>query len=260
MSRSISQARDPQRFAKPARRLAVLGVVLALAVPTGAAAAFTRERAPLVLPPVGKLYDALSVAWWQYALAQPATSNPLSDPTGAGCRVGQSGLVFFLVGTFDGSAATRDQCTVPAGRALFFPLINAIDFHVPGLDTQDTPKKIWDDFLTFGFRADALQASVDGAPVGNLDPATTPYRGCAAPVAGCVRAFSVTLPAGNVFGALIGAGTYGPAVADGFYLLLAPLRPGAHTITFGGTGFFGGPTAQNVTYHLRVLPLSDRDS
>ena len=33
----------------------------------------------------------------------------------------------------------------------------------------------------------------------------------------------------NLFG--LPAGTYAPAVADGFYLLLPPLPPGAHTIT-----------------------------
>jgi hypothetical protein len=48
-------------------------------------------------------------------------------------------------------------------------------------------------------------------------------------------------------------GTYEPTVADGFYLLLAPLKPGPHTITFGGTGLFlGGPFAQEITYHLVV--------
>jgi hypothetical protein len=34
-------------------------------------------------------------------------------------------------------------------------------------------------------------------------------------------------------------------VADGFYLLLAP---GAHTITFGGSGLF----SQDITYRLTV--------
>ena len=61
------------------------------------------------------------------------------------------------------------------------------------------------------------------------------------------------LPDANLFG--IDAGDYAPAVADGFYLLLAPLSPGRHTITFGGTGNFGGPDApfsQDITYQLRV--------
>jgi hypothetical protein len=203
---------------------------------------------------VGPLYDALSAGWWKYALAQPAASNPMLDTTsGAGCRVGQAGPVFFLVGTFgDATVAERDNCVVPANRALFFPLLNVVDLHVPG-DGLDTPDKIWADLLSFGFRADTLRASVDGVPIANLNPSTTPYRACVAPVAGCFpRSFSITLPADNVFG--IAAGTYAPAVADGFYLLLAPLKPGVHTIKFGGTGaVFGGASAQDITYHLRVL-------
>ena len=58
-------------------------------------------------------------------------------------------------------------------------------------------------------------------------------------------------PDANLFG--IPAGTYAPAVADGYYLLLLPLRPGPHTIAFGGTGNFAGPTSQDITYHLRVV-------
>jgi hypothetical protein len=89
--------------------------------------------------------------------------------------------------------------------------------------------------------------------VSNLDPAaSTPYRACAGPVSRCsAPSFSVTLPDGNLFG--LAAGTYKPAVADGAYLLLAPLTPGVHTITFGGTGSLGGkPFSQKITYNLHV--------
>jgi hypothetical protein len=241
-------------FARRCRTLAVLSVALGAAAPGSAAAAQLHE--PLVVPPVLSVYDHLSVAWWQYVLAQPTTTNPLLDPTGAQCGVGQSGPVFFLVGAGGTAQLTRDQCTVRPGRLLFFPMINAFDVHTPG-DGLDTPELVYHDFsVTLAFRVDTLHASVDGAPIRNLDPATSRYRGCAAPVAGCVPAFALTLPDDNLFG--IPAGRYSPAVADGFYLLLAPLKPGVHTIKFGGTGNFGGPNApfsQEITYRLRVLPL-----
>jgi hypothetical protein len=192
------------------------------------------------------------VNWWQWVLAQPVATNPLLDPTGAQCALGQSGPVFFLVGTAGSGGATRDECTVRAGKRLFFPLVNGFDVHVPG-DGLDTPDLVWHDFtVTLGWRVDSLFASVDGVPVRNLDPATSPYRACAAPVVGCASPFSLAFPDENLFG--LPAGTYAPAVADGFYLLLPPLKPGVHTIAFGGSGNLGGSFSQSNVYHLRVMP------
>lgn len=239
----------------PDRRsfVAVLAAVIALSLPAAAGAGAPRRHAPIVVPPLGKLYDNLSVSWWQYVLGQPAATNPLLDETGAGCATGQSGPVFFLVGANGTGAPTRDQCSVRAGKLLFFPLVNGFDVHVAP-DGLDTPDLVWNDFtVTLAFRVDSLHASVDGVAVSRLNPATSPFRACAAPVAGCARPFSLTLPDANLFG--IPAGVYKPAVADGFYLLLAPLRPGVHTISFGGTGNFGGanaPFSQDITYRLTV--------
>ena len=106
-----------------------------------------------------------------------------------GCGTGQSGRVFFLVGTSSSGTATRDGCTVPAGKALFFPLVNAFDVHTPG-DGLDTPLLVWNDLQnTIGFGPfSELHATIDGVPVGNLNPARTPFRACAGPVARCSAA------------------------------------------------------------------------
>jgi len=241
------------------RLMGVFSVVLLLAFSVSLPGARASSRGGGnrgVLPPsseaFGKSYGAWSGAWWQYVFSQPASSNPLVDPTGAHCRAGQSGRVFFLVGTNGGGTATRDQCIVPAGKALFFPLVNAFDVHVPG-DGLDTPQKVWDDLhVTIGFGPfSELHATIDGVAVGNLTPSSTPYHACAGPVAGCAPPFSLTFPADNFFG--LPAGTYEPAVADGFYLMLAPLPPGPHTINFGGTGLFGESSfSEEITYHLVV--------
>jgi hypothetical protein len=58
----------------------------------------------------------------------------------------------------------------------------------------------------------------------------------------------VPLPDGNIFG--VPADTYGPMVTDGYYLMLAPLSAGAHTIHF--TASLGGGFHLDVTYHLTV--------
>jgi hypothetical protein len=55
-----------------------------------------------------------------------------------------------------------------------------------------------------------------------------------------------------------GGTTIGPAVADGVYLMLAPLAPGNHTINFVGVV---GPTNApyvdvNLTYEVTTVPIS----
>jgi hypothetical protein len=238
----------------PRRSLMLLALlaVAAVAALTPAARAGAAPGPPLVVPPAAGLYNGLAVAWWKYALGQPLATNPLIDATGANCEAGQAGPVFFLTGLPGTGAVTRDGCTVRGTKALFFPLMNAFDVHTP-VDGLDTPELTYKDFRSFGFHADTLRATVDGVAIPNLDPASTPFRACAAPVAGCAPAsFSLTFPAPNLFG--LPADRYEPAVQDGYYLLLAPLRPGLHTIAFGGTGTFGGTRAdQDIVYHLRVL-------
>lgn len=249
VARTVVGYRDGRRGS--ATLLAVIATsavaLLASTAPAGAA-----PSRPFVVPPFDGLYNGLAVAWWNYALGQPAATNPLTDTTGIHCGRGQAGPIFFLVGTAGSGAVTRDQCTVRGVKVLFFPLMNAFDVHTPG-DGLDTPQLIYRDFLSFGFRSDTLRASVDGVPIRRLDPKTTPFRACAAPVTGCAPgSFSLTFPSDNLFG--LPAGTYRPAVQDGYYLLLAPLKPGVHTIAFGGTGTFAGAAAdQDIKYRLRVL-------
>jgi hypothetical protein len=64
--------------------------------------------------------------------------------------------------------------------------------------------------------------------------------------------FSITYPVGAVFG--LPSGTSTPNLADGYWLLFAPLSPGAHTIVSTGVGHsgFGG----SVTWHLTIAPSS----
>ena len=239
----------------------VLCGVVALCAPSAASA----TSRPVVIPPIDRVYNHLAVKWWQYALSRPAPTNPLRDSTGEHCADGQSGPVFFLVGTQFPPGTAERTCTVYGLKALFLPIVNAIDFHTPAGDFPDnntTPELVYQEFLgntmdrSGNLSASGLHASVDGRKIANLDPANTPYRACALPVKGCSPdAFSFTMPADNVFDfAHEPAGTYFPALQDGYYLLLAPLAPGTHTIKFGGNAYFGGAFSEDITYHLIVLP------
>jgi hypothetical protein len=178
----------------------------------------------------GKTYGEWSANWWQYVLSIPAADNPLLDETGENCALDQDpdSPVFFLVGALGGSI-TRDQCTVPAGKVLFFPLLNNLFVRTESHETEDLMRNR----LTGGVKATTeLHASIDGVPVDDLGAL---FRTVS-------PAFYITLPEGNLFGAPSGTNF---AVADGHYLMVPPLSPGTHTINFGGTT---GSFTVDVTY------------
>ena len=115
------------------------------------------------------------------------------------------------------------EFTVPAGTALFLPLLNNVAFapkpapqpkpdgnQVPQLRTLFAAPLIDD--------ATGLHVTLDGVSL--LDAVTR----VKSPV------FHVTSPEDG----LLGPGTF-TAVSDGYWLYLAPLPPGTHVLNFGGT-------------------------
>jgi len=201
--------------------------------------------------PYGLSYGEWSARWWQWILSIPTKMNPNLDPTGVHCGEGQSGQVWFLPGSFSGPEPTR-TCTVPTETSLFLPLPNAVygagvgDCKSPGWGNKgpcDVP----------GLRAAAaaqvdtateIEVSLDGIPV--LSPKNYRFQS---------PEFSYTLTSGNVvaflFGFPVPAGTYAPAVSDGYWLMFKPLTPGRHTIhSRVGYGGFSG----EADLHLIVQP------
>jgi hypothetical protein len=188
-----------------------------------------------------------SARWWQWALSILAATNPGLDETGASCAEGQSGPVWFLAGAFFGGVFER-ACTVPPGKALFLPIVNAA-FGAAVFDCEPTQPGVPCNITVLRAAAAAsmdpvtLEASIDGVPIRHVRD----YR-VQSPV------FSVTLPEGNVVD--VPSGTYAPMVSDGYWLMLAPLSAGAHTIHFTSS-ITGGPfagTETEVTYHLTIGP------
>ena len=103
---------------------AVFSAVLLLTAVTAHAQDFI---APPESLPGGLSYQQWSAKFWQWAWSIPYAVNPILDTTGIACDVHQSksGPVWFLAGTA-GFDATR-QCFIPAGRMIFFPIINVIN-------------------------------------------------------------------------------------------------------------------------------------
>lgn len=241
----------------PALVLLALGIVIGLVFVATTAQAGKAVRDdngnagnPRVLPPgsmpYGLSYSEWSVKWWQWAYGLPVAGHPLFDETGADCAAGQSGPVWFLGGVFNVSGTTvRDLCTVPVGKALFFPILNVEwdNFCPPGSLTDEELRATAAWYMAL---ATDMSCEVDGQPIYNFGA----YRVAGDP-------FAVQLPNDNLwqyFGCDIGPGTYSPLVPDGYYLMLAPLPAGAHTLHFRGT--VGDPInfTLEITYHLTVSP------
>lgn len=194
-------------------------------------------------------YMELGAQWWQWALQATNTDNPMTDPTGEHCRVGQRGAVWFLAGAFASLDATARSCTVPAGKALFFPVLNVFGgaFLNDPADTR-TPEYLRDqiDALCSDESVAGVSVTIDGTPVAD----TTQYFTTSADS----TVFEIQLPSDNLFG-LTPADAVGlllsPNVQKGLYLYLKALSPGPHTIHWEGSWNCG---SQNVTYTLEVLP------
>ena len=154
------------------RRFVAVGLALtlaSLALPTAA-----RSQAnpnPGVAPPQsrphGLSYAEWGARWWQWAYSFPADQFPPAQSGAVDCSLGQSGSVWFLAGAVGGGPVTR-SCTIPTGKALFFPIVNYLnDYPCPDPDFQPAPGQTLEDFLTEGAEAiiddvTELQVVVDG--------------------------------------------------------------------------------------------------
>jgi hypothetical protein len=214
------------------RRSLVLLVLVMVLGARGSASVLAQDATPVtdadlgevVLPPDAPAYGLTYAAWTarfaQWTLSLPAAIHPAADPTGERCGFGQAGPVFFLVQAGDEEAIER-TCTVPAGTALLLPLLDASCTTVeppPFFGGDEAELRACTEAL---FAAPAeLSAVVDGVAIPDLER----YR---------VQSdlFTVALPAGNWL-EVEPAVTQG--VAEGYWLLLAPLPVGEHELRFGG--------------------------
>ena len=173
---------------------------------------------PINSKPYGLTYGEWSSKWWQWAMSIPTKDSPIVDKTGAKCAVGQNDPnVWFLAGTGGGEA--NRVCAIPAGKAIFFPIINVeCDYSYPNLKTESDLRKCAKDDQD---KVTNLLTTVDGVAIPDLKQ----YR-VQSPL------FNMTVPKDNVMG--IPPGT-AQAVSDGFWVFLRPLPPGKHEIDFTGS-------------------------
>jgi hypothetical protein len=189
--------------------------------------------------PYGSTYGQWAANWWNWITSIPEENNPVGDETGEKCAIGQKGPVWFLPGTAGGKL--ERSCTIPAGKALFMVILDAecSKTEFPKLNTEEEFRKCTRD-LNEGA---TLSATVDGVKLKDLEK----YR-VESPM------FNMTFPSNNIFGQKAG-----PTIAksDGWYVILEPLSPGTHNVSFAGS-ILGNPVTgtesytTDVTYHLNV--------
>jgi hypothetical protein len=274
-----------------------MGIVLAALASLSLAAPAVAGNNPGVLPPQsrphGASYGQWGARWWQWLFQTPASKdnqvlnngqvldNGTVVPAQVNCALGQSGHVWFIGGAleatfFEGTLRVDAfrACSIPTGTFLFFPVFNSEFDNLTSAcppPATFTAKKLTDaatgaiDHIVPG----SMTATIDGVSVSGLADSKSIYRASS-------PSFSYTLPEDNVAENVSGcsppvvypAGTTPPppgATADGIYLMLAPLSPGVHTISFGGEANIPagespplGPGAvdfiQNINYTITVVP------
>jgi len=203
----------------------------------------------VVVPPgqtwAGKSYVDLAGQWWNWAARIPSTLNPVSDSKGFLCQIGQAGNFFFLAQSTGGRAVAR-TCTVPAGKAIFFPVIT---LRCSGRGIGDV--RLNTCAKDSANRINFVQVDVDRQTLMAADfptgPVNMPFRARSRPL-------SVDFASKNPFGAASGSARL---VADGFWVLLRPLKPGTtHLIHI--RGHVPGGFTTNVTYRLKVGSAAGR--
>jgi hypothetical protein len=205
------------------RILTLTATVLAMLVAASPAQGTGRNPNPGIIPP-GSTYRGLSYGewgaqWWKTIFSIPVVDgyHPLIS---GGAFEGEKGVVFLAAA----AGGVTIDVTIRAGTSLFVPVLN-LECSVLEPDPFHGDDEAEMRACANGHidHTSGLIAVIDGVPVQDL----AAYR-----VESPLFEFG-PLPPDNVLGAP--AGTTSLAVDAGVYLMLAPLRPGSHTIHVRGT-------------------------
>ncbi len=208
---------------------------------------------PRVFPPGSVPYGNTYGEW--VAITFGTEFSTVWDPTA--CSGGRIGQVELLMSNFGGTSTWA--CEVPPGTAFLVNVVSAFFLCPtdcgPGLPAPNgTPEEILaaaretiNSLPDLGY---ILECEIDGGPVEDV----WSYR-AQSPV------FYGEIVEGCVFNAFFPdfypPGPYGPAAADGFWVMVAPLPPGEHVIHFRaviGT-FLPEPLFEtDVTHLITVVP------
>ena len=203
-----------------------------------------KNKTPQIFP--ANKVSELGDRWWQWITSIDGNIiNPFMETGQAGCDVGlqNNGKLLFLVGSsknvtlYPDTGFPEHECGIPKDTSILFPIVNILcdnleDF--PFFGANETAQRVCANNLVD--RAFDLHVEIDGYEVKNPEQ----YR-IDSPAGGfqftAVENNTVAIPPGN-----------GTGVSDGFWILLKPLKPGEHTITFSGKINFTGITEHRIYF------------
>src|SRR5215472_17417187 len=201
-----------------------------------------------ILPLGGKPYDLTYAQhienFWKWLLGIPAKDNPLNNPTGDKCALGQntSSPVFYL--PINTGGYSQRTCKVPAGKALLIPVMQV------EISKKEFPKAQTDQDLSKAATTDQNSVNSLYLKIGDKEynyQDLLKYRTH-------TDAFNVNFANNGIFGIVQGGPTR--AVADGFYMLTQPLAKGTYPIHFKSSLICTLPDcdtpnfAQDITYTI----------
>jgi hypothetical protein len=196
----------------------------------------------------GRSFERWSELLWSWIYAQPFDDNPLLDPTGADCNIGQHGPMWFLA-SVPGSALGTDvsrTCTIPHNRPILVQLSSLLnDYPCPDPTFHPAPGQSLFEFLIepvtpiFDDYSGAV-ITFDGVEL--VDPLSYRYT------SDDLFSFKADVSM-QTFDPCV-TGDHQPAVSDGFYLPFRPMTPGAHTIVINAHDMVGTPVT--LTWYLTI--------
>jgi hypothetical protein len=183
--------------------------------------------------PYGKTLEEWAKEYWQWNIALPPGDIPKDVNTNLDkCMVGsdRENTIILLLGVYDHTYSTK--CNISSAKPILIPLL-AGECNPTVPEPRGKTAKIEDlwtcakdadeGFNAWEVRLDnrvlfkkAGNEEVNGDLIDNILVRNSSL-------------FNITIPQVNRYGA--DAGVY-PAVVDGYYLILKPLPPGEHTLTY----------------------------
>lgn len=187
----------------------------------------------------GKRLDEYANTWWQWTYTMPKEVNPVRDNTGKYCHVGQRGDVWFLAGGY-GTSKIKRKCEIPAGKHIFFPVINMA--YWPRYEGTTTCERVKKSAALNNDKLLSIEVELDSIKAQHPSNIRIASKDCFDLLGLVPKEYN----APYVY----------PAATDGYWVMLKPLSEGTHVLRFNAMynrdkGAYG-KMAQDIEYELII--------